>query len=466
MKIKFCGAAREVTGSTHLITLEDGYTILMDCGMYQGHENTMKDFNEKWLFDPKTINCLLLSHAHIDHCGRIPRLVKDGFTGMIYCTNATRDLTTIMLLDGAGIHQRDAEYANKDAIAAGREATQVPFYTADDVRASLKLFLGFNYDNWITIRPGVEVLFRDAGHILGSASITLRVTENGVTKMIGFSGDIGRPNRPILNDPMPMENVEYLLCESTYGDKLHAAPPNEIEALLKVITDTCITKRGKIIIPAFSLGRTQELVYILDELVEQNRMPPVPVYVDSPLAVEATDIFIQHPECFDKEMHDLMLKDPDPFGFKNLTYIRDVEASKKLNTSPEPCIIISSSGMANAGRVKHHLANNIANKKNTVLIVGYASPDTPAGILRDGGKYLWLFGQKIPVNCDVQVMDSFSAHGDYKEMLDFIANQKTSVKTIFLVHGDYPVQQIWEKTLNANGFPNIQIPSLGDEVTI
>ena len=466
MKIQFCGAAREVTGSCHLLTLDDGFTILLDCGLYQGRSASMKDFNENWLFNPADINCLVLSHAHIDHSGRLPKLVKDGFNQTIYATHATRELVNIMLLDSAGIQERDAEYDNKKAIKKGREADAEPLYTTEDVRSTMKLFASFNYEHWFQVHENVEVLFTDAGHILGSASVTLKITEGGKTTVVGFTGDIGRPNRPILNDPQPMPPCDILLCESTYGDRLHEEAPEETERFLQIIKKTCLEKQGKVIIPAFSVGRTQEIVYILDKLVEAKRLPSIPVYVDSPLAVNATQVFINHPECFDSHLHEYILKDPNPFGFQNLKFIRETEDSKKLNTSDEPCIIISSSGMANAGRVKHHLANNVENWRTTVLIVGYASPDSPAGQLRNGNKLVRFFGDMKKINCDVEVMDSFSAHGDYKEMLQFLDNQKGSLKKLFLVHGDFDTQIVFKKYLNDNGFPRVEIPELDEVVEL
>ena len=282
MTIQFCGADKEVTGSCHKITLEDGYTILLDCGLYQGYDKGFAEFNETWLFEPAHIDCVLLSHAHIDHCGRLPKLIKDGFTGMIYCTHATRELATILLFDSAGIQERDAAYDNKRAQKNGKNTVSTPLYNVEHVRQTLRHITGYSYESWITIRPGVEFMFRDVGHILGSASITLRITENGKTTTLGFTGDIGRPNRPILSDPLPMPQLDYLICESTYGDTIHPQTHEEISQLIKVITDTCVTRKGKVIIPAFSVGRTQEVLYMLDQLVEEKRLPPVPVYIDSP----------------------------------------------------------------------------------------------------------------------------------------------------------------------------------------
>ncbi|KAA3632673.1 MAG: MBL fold metallo-hydrolase, partial [Bacteroidetes bacterium] len=293
-------------------------------------------------------------------------------------------------------------------------------------------------------------------------SVTLRITEGGKTRMFGFTGDVGRPDRPILRDPKKMPEVDYLLCESTYGDKDHEGAPSESEKLLKVIKDTCVEKKGKLIIPAFSVGRTQEIVYMLDRMETEGLLPRIPVYVDSPLSVNATTIFGTHPECFDNDLSSYMLIDDNPFGFNNLTYIKDVELSKSLNDSREPCIIISSSGMMNAGRVKHHLANNIEMKRNTILIVGYCSPETPGGKLRAGAKVLKLFGEWKEVRADIIVMDSFSAHADRGELIDFLHNQRGRLKKLFLVHGTLERQEKFRDLLNENGFRNVDIPALGD----
>jgi metallo-beta-lactamase family protein len=466
MKIKFCGAAREVTGSAHLITLNDGFNILLDCGMYQGNSEKMENFNETWQFDPKEINCVVLSHAHIDHSGRLPKLIRDGYEGPIHCTHATMSLCAIMLLDSALIQERDAEYYNKHRGKKSGKQRQ-PLYDAKDVKRAMDKFISYGYNKNVEIYPGVELVFRDAGHILGSATVGLKITEkNGETIHFGFTGDIGRPNRPILRDPQPMDPMDYLICESTYGDKDHESAPEETDHLLRIIKHTCLEKKGKLIIPAFSVGRTQEIVYIMDKLESAGKLPRVPVYVDSPLAVNATLIFGSHPECYDSELATYILKDSNPFGFNNLTYIKEVEHSKRLNNSKEPCIIISASGMANAGRVKHHLFNNISNPRNTVLIVGYCSPDTPGGALRAGARELRLFGETKAVNCDVEIMDSFSAHADRSEIGDFLANQSKSVKKLFLVHGEIERQESLKSFLGERGFHKVEIPALGQEYNV
>lgn len=470
MKIRFCGAAREVTGSCHLIQLENGYNIVLDCGLFQGRHKEMDEVNKKWYFDPADIDCMILSHAHIDHSGRIPKFVKDGFKGTIHSTHATRDLCAVMLLDSAKIQEREAEYANKRLRKRKKNAKTedfaVPLYTSEDVTPALERFTSYSYERWFRVSKDVEVLFRDAGHILGSASVTIRVKENGETKTIGFTGDIGRPNRPILRDPKPMPEVDYLICESTYGDKEHMGRPDEREKLLDVIKTACVDKKGKLIIPAFSVGRTQEIVHMMDQMATEGLLPRIPVYVDSPLAINATQVFAGHPECYDNEMYEYLLTDDNPFGFANLKYIQKVEESKKLNTNNDPCIIVSSSGMMNAGRVKHHLYNNIEDPKNTLLIVGYCSPQTPGGQLRAGKKEIKLFGDEMKVNMDVKIMDSFSAHADKSEIIQFIDNQKKNLSKLFLVHGNYDSQQAFKYLLYQHDFKDVLIPDLGNEITL
>lgn len=467
MKIKFCGAAREVTGSCHLITLEDGFKILLDCGLYQGSDRNLEDFNAQWLFNPAEINCLVLSHAHIDHAGRIPKLVKDGFSGSIHSTHATRSLSGLMLLDSALIQEREVEYRRKRQEKKHHFADiayEEPIYTRQDVHTTMELFTSYSYEKWFNVHPQVEVMFRDAGHILGSASVSLKIQENGRTIHLGFSGDVGRPHRPILRDPQPMPEMDYIICESTYGDRTHETAPAEVNHLLEIIRHTCLEKRGKLLIPAFSVGRTQEIIYLLDQMANQGLMPRIPVYIDSPLAVNATAIFGSHPECFDEELSEYLTVDENPFGFNGLHYIRKTEDSKKLNISTEACIIIASSGMANAGRIKHHLLHGIENPNNTVLIVGYAAPNTPAGRLRDGASEIHLFGAYKAVRAQVEVMDSFSAHADKLELVEFLRNQRDHVKKIFLVHGDYKTQQVFQSTLIGLGFAAVEIPELGHEV--
>ncbi len=449
MTIQFCGAAQEVTGSCHLLTLNDGFTILLDCGLYQGNSDNMKDFNEKWLFNPANIDCMVLSHAHIDHTGRIPRLVKDGFRGKIYATHATRDLAAIMMLDSAEIQESDRKH-------------QPAFYETHDVTQAMGQFVSYGYNNWFHIRDNVKVFFADAGHILGSASVTFEIKEEEKTIRFGFSGDIGRYNRPILRDPQPMPELDYLICESTYGNKLHQEKPDETARFARIVRETCVEKGGKIIIPAFSIGRTQEIVHLLDVLIGEGTLPSVTTYVDSPLAIDATDIFVKHPECFDDEILQFLLRNPNPFGFKSLKFLKSSNESRALKDSNEPCIIIASSGMATGGRIRQHLENYISNPSATIMIVGYAAPNTPAGQLRNGNKQVRIFKDKREVKARVEVMESFSAHGDYSEILRFLEGKKERLKQIWLVHGELDTQQGFKTRLENAGFGNVKIPKLGD----
>jgi len=472
MDIKFCGAAGHVTGSCHLITLENGYKILLDCGLYQGRDKELSDFNSSWYFEPSEIDLMILSHAHIDHCGRIPKLVHDGFQGDILSTHATRSLCAIMLLDSAKIQERDAEYYNKRQLRKKKKrknkkskkaiAFRTPLYTSDDVPPTMDLFVGVGYNRWYRVNENIEILFKDAGHILGSASVTIKINDGGKEIMFGFTGDIGRPDRPILRNPQQMPQVDYMLCESTYGDKDHAAKPAEEDRFLDIIKKTCIEKKGKLIIPAFSVGRTQEIVYMLDQMETAGLLPKIPVYVDSPLAVNATQVFGAHPECYDNKLNEYLLIDDNPFGFNRLTYVREVAISKSLNATDEPCIIISASGMMTAGRIRHHIFNNIDQEKNTLLIVGYCSPDTLGAILRRGTEKVKLFGEWKVVNMEIEIMDSFSAHADRGEMVEFLGNQK-KLKELYLVHGEPKKQKSFKKLLIKNGFKKVRIPRLGQE---
>ena len=458
------GAARFVTGSCHMIKLDSGFTFLLDCGLFQGKGKDIWKWNNEWGFNPEDIDAVILSHAHIDHSGRLPKLVKDGFEGVILSTHATRSLCNIMLLDSAFIQERDVEYYNQKLrrkkqgkIHNKREA----LYTSKDVTRTMERFMCYPYNHWIKINDELELLYTDAGHILGSAAVTLRIKENGKTTMLGFTADIGRKERPILRDPKPMPEVDYLICESTYGDRVHEGSPAEREHFLNIVKHTCVEKQGKLIIPAFSVGRTQEIVYLLDQLENEGRLPHIPVFVDSPLSVNATNIYASHPECYDKDLIEYLLMDDNPFGFNRLHYIRDAEDSKALNGDDRPMIIISSAGMMNAGRVKHHLYNNIEDPKNTFLIVGYCTPETPGGKLRAGAKELRIFGDEKKVRAEVEIMDSFSAHGDKNEMLDFISNQKDRCKIVFLVHGEYDVQKSFRGYLLQEGFKEVIIPQKG-----
>jgi metallo-beta-lactamase family protein len=461
MQLKFCGAAGTVTGSSHFLTLDNGFKILLDCGMYQGNEPEYLNFNRTFLFSPHEIDVLILSHAHIDHCGKLPKLVADGFNGRIYSTPATRDLTALLLLDSAHIQERESEFTNRNADKDEEES--MPLYTAEDVAKTMEVFQSFAYNQWFNVHPDVDVLLKDSGHILGSASITLRIKRHGLPDIfIGFTADIGRPQRPILRDPDPMPPCDYLICESTYGNRLHEAAPEEKQRLLRIIKQTCIEQKGKLIIPAFSVGRTQEVVYMINQLVNENQLQDIPVFVDSPLAFNATRIFLLHPECFDKDILKYMITDPDPFGFNDLKYVRTAEDSKKINNM-HGCVVISAAGMINAGRVKHHVFNAIEHPENTILIVGYAAENTPGGKLRRGDKTIRLFGKELYVNARIERMESFSAHGDYKEMTTYLrSHDKNKLRKIFLVHGDREALNTFKNHLISEEFMSVEIPKFGE----
>lgn len=451
-----------------MVELDNGYRILLDCGLYQGSNEKMANFNKSFPFKAETIDAVVLSHGHIDHAGRLPLLSKKGFQGDIHATHATRSLCSIMLVDSAMIQERDAQYQNNKLRKKGKSSKHFvePLYTKDDVHLTMQRMVGHSYHTWFRISKDVSVYYSDAGHILGSASVVLRIREHGKETMLGFTGDIGRPSRPILRDPEPMHECDYLICESTYGNRVHESKPEEIDKMLEIVKHACMEKKGKLIIPAFSVGRTQEIVHLLDHLENDGRLPNIPVYVDSPLAVNATRIFGVHPECYDQELQKYMLTDPNPFGFNRLQYITEVEESKRLNHQKGPAIIISSAGMANAGRVVHHLANNIEDPKNTVLMVGYCAPDTTGGILKSGVETIKLFGQYLNVNAEIETMDSFSAHGDRLEMADFVKNQIKKNQRLFLVHGDYDAQMAFSEDLVGIGFDQVDIPYLGQQVVL
>lgn len=458
MIITFHGAAQNVTGSKHLIKLENGTQILLDCGMFQGMGEDTEGLNGHFGFRPDKIDYLILSHAHIDHCGLIPRLVAEGFKGTIFSTAPTMDLARILLNDSAHIQEQDAEFSNKSRRKKNLPLLE-PLYTEDDVMATMRLFKIVDYEEDIEIDPRVTIRFTDAGHILGSASVHLSILEDGKYTRITFSGDVGRYGDPLLQNPQSFSQSDYILLESTYGDSLHKDLEPIHEQLQEVIQQTCLIKGGKVIIPAFSVGRTQEILYALNALELKGTLPDVLYYVDSPLSEKATNVLKEHPEVFNKNVKEILKRDDDVFHFKNLKFIQSVEESKALNDDPRPCVIISSSGMAEAGRVKHHIRNNIGNSKNTILIVGYCEPSSLGGRLVAGDKLVRIFGEEFDVRAEVRVIKSMSAHGDYEDLLRFLSSQNPAeVKKIFLVHGELDVQTRFKQKLNDAGFANVVIP--------
>ena len=466
MRIAFHGAARNVTGSKHLITLNSGVQILLDCGMFQGMGEETDELNEFFGFTPADVNYLILSHAHIDHSGLIPRLVSEGFTGQIFCTAPTMDLSKILLMDSAKIQEQDAEYSNKERLRNGEELIR-PLYNEEDAIKAIRQFKIVEYNTDHLITEDITVNFSDAGHIIGSAAVHLSINENGRTTRISFSGDVGRYNDLILKAPQRFPQADYILLESTYGDTLHKNAEAAEGLLKELINQTCVLRKGKVIIPAFSVGRTQELLYLLNGLEEKGILPDVKYYVDSPLSAKATNVVKSHADELNRDVHEVMKTDDDPFHFKNLTFIQDAVQSKALNSNPEPCVIISASGMAEAGRVKHHIRNNIGNEKNTILMVGYCEPKSLAGRLLSGSKFVHIFGEEYDVRAEIRSIRSMSAHGDYEDLLKFISCQDAEkVKKIFLVHGEYDVQQAFRDKILDKGFPSVDIPDRHQEIVL
>jgi metallo-beta-lactamase family protein len=457
MKITFEGAAQTVTGSQHLLEV-NGHRLLIDCGLFQGKRSDTYDQNLHFDFDPRSIDAVLLTHAHIDHSGNLPNLVKMGFSGPIYATPPTATLGNIMLQDSAHIQEADIDYVNKKRKRRGEPGME-PLYTAADALEAIKLYYPVNYDSPFSPVPGVTATFRNAGHILGSAAIRVEATENGITKSIWFSGDIGRMDLPLLPPPVLPSDVDYLLMECTYGSSQHLSVLEAYDAF-KTLMIRNASKRGKVIIPAFAVGRTQEIVYFLNQLISEDIIPPIPVYVDSPLAVQASRIFRSYPKYFDEETRQFIREEKHPaLDFKGLTYVGSVDESKKLNDIDESMVIISASGMAEAGRILHHLKNNIENPRNTVLIVGWQAPDTLGRRLKEHDKQVRIFGALYDVRADVETIDGLSAHAGQDLLLEYAAVVKDRVQKIFLVHGDPDVAEVFQEKLKEQGITNVEYPA-------
>ena len=466
MKLTFYGAAREVTGSKTLIETEHGKNILIDCGQFQGKGLETDEQNRALPLSPSSIDHIILTHAHIDHSGLIPYVYRNGFSGSVICTDATRDLCSIMLADAGKIQEQDTVTFNKKRQKKGLPPVQ-PLFTQADAMASMKLFISVSYDRKFRIDEYTTVKFTNTGHMLGSGVANVELKEKEGIKRLAFTGDIGRPVNRILKSPEPFAQADFLIAESTYGDRLHPTMEESDEQLRQVVYRTCVEKKGKLIIPAFSVGRTQEIVYSLNKLYNAKHLPVVDIYVDSPLSVNATNIFRLHPECFNEDLRNAMHTDPDPFGFNSLFYITSVEDSKRLNEIKKPVIIISSSGMMEAGRIKHHLANNIANPANTILVVGYCAPPTLGARLVRGEKEVSIHGTKYPVNAEIAIIESYSGHGDYREMADYLQCQDPQkLRKFFLVHGEYETQLKYQAYLESRGFKNIEIPAMGTSYLI
>jgi metallo-beta-lactamase family protein len=465
IQLTFHGAARNVTGSSHLLEV-NGKRILLDCGLFQGRRAEAFEQNSSFPFDPASIDVLVLSHAHIDHSGKIPMLFKHGFRGSIICTAATRDLANIMLLDSAFLQEKDAEFVNKLHAKKGLPPVK-PLYVADDVIEVLGQFETVGYRRKTRVTEDVDVTFYDAGHILGSAISLYDIRDGERALQLCFTGDLGRPDRPILKDPEHVGDIDVLISESTYGGRFHAATEVILDTLEDVIKRT-IARSGKIIVPAFSVGRTQELVYHLHELQTQERLPEIPIYVDSPLSVNATQIFRIHPECMDAEARKSILTQQNPFSFENLHYVMHVSESKELNGRSDPMMIISSSGMCEGGRILHHLRNNIEDPRNTIMITGYSAEYTLGRRIVERDRTVKIFGEEHALRAEVVVLNSLSAHADRKEILDYHRRfNPARLQRSFLVHGDYDQQQKLQLAMQEElGLKNVEIPSPGDSYTL
>jgi metallo-beta-lactamase family protein len=466
MKISFHGAARTVTGSKHLVQLANGENFLLDCGLFQGMGRDTDSLNASFGFDATKVNFVILSHAHIDHSGLLPKLAKEGFKGNIYCTPATKALVEILLEDSAMIQRDDAKYGNKRRARQGLPPIE-PLYDMDDVNIVLPLLTIVEYNQPTKISSSVELLFTDAGHIIGSAAVSLKIKEGAETKTLTFSGDVGRYRDMILRSPANFPQADTIIIESTYGDKLHDIIYTTPDDILHWIEKTCVEQKGNLIIPAFSVGRTQEILFELNQLSLEKRLPHIPVYVDSPLSIEATDVVKMFPKYFNKKIQKILEVDDDPFDFEGLRYIKSAEESKALNEDLHPKVIISASGMADAGRVKHHIKNNISNAKNTILLVGYCEPHSLGGRLMNGAKMVKIYSEEYPVIARVGSIRSMSAHADYEDLMQFLGCQNPDlVSQVFIVHGEAEVQDHFAERLRKKGFKEVIVPEMHETVNI
>jgi metallo-beta-lactamase family protein len=468
MQISFHGAVQTVTGSQHLITV-GGKRLLLDCGLYQGKREEARQRNRGFLFEPGGVDAVVLSHAHIDHSGNLPNLVNQGFRGKIVCTTATADLCGAMLLDSGHIQEEDVEYVNRQRRKHG-EAPVEPIYTRADAAAALQYFVGIEYERPYPLWPGATVTLYDAGHMLGSAIVALdfQAGNGEPARRLVFTGDLGRPDVPLLRDPTMLTAADILLIESTYGSRTHPPIEESAQALLEIIRSTS-QRGGKVIIPCFAVERTQLLVYLLNKLSNQGELPDIPIYVDSPLAVNVTDIFRRHTDYFDAETQDYLRQDPDHdiFGFKRLRYIRDVEESKRLHSLHGPCVIISASGMAEAGRIQHHLKNNIGDSRNTILIVGWQAPNTLGRRLVEQAPVVRIFGMEYHREAEVVTLNGFSNHADQPGLLDWARGFTPSPARTFVVHGDPDAAAELATRLRQDlGFSEVLIPALHQTVEV
>ena len=463
-QIRFHGAAREVTGSMHLIEA-NGHTLTLDCGLFQGRRAEAKTKNRSFPCSPSKIDAVVLSHAHIDHCGRLPRLVQEGFAGPIYATPATCDLVRILLADSAHIQQEDANYWNKKRVKRGDSPIE-PLYTQEDVDATIGRLQPRRLRNTFDVLPGIRVRYHEAGHMLGSAGVCVEIQKSDAeTVKVVFSGDVGRPGMAILKDPAPMPDCDYLICESTYGGRTTPAIEGIGDKLAEIINDT-VARGGKLVVPAFAVGRTQVIAYEFHKLRHANKIPDIPLVVDSPLAFRATEVFKNHPNVFDKEAAAFRATSGHIFECARCEYIESVEQSKALNQRDDSMMIVSASGMCEAGRILHHLKNNLEDPRNTVLIVGYQAAHTLGRRLVEGVKRVRIFGEQYAVKAKVAVLNGFSAHANADELLAITTPLAKKVRRVFLVHGEPDQAEALATSMRGVGFSDVQIPSPGDAFPI
>ena len=463
MEIRFIGAAQTTTGSMHQITV-DGQTLLLDCGLYQGKRKLAFERNRHLRLDPRLLDRVVLSHAHIDHSGNLPTLVHRGYQGPIYATPATIDLCDIMLRDSAYLQSRDVAYVNKKRRRQGKKPFE-PLYTAEDVEKTLTQFVPVDYETATDLGGAFTITFHDAGHILGSALTEIQVRDNGAARRVLFTGDLGRKDMPILRDPVVVHGADVLITESTYGNRLHPTKQDVAAKLRGLVHEIC-ERRAKLVIPSFSVGRTQQLVYFLDELHHDGHIPELPVYVDSPLSTRATRVHERHPECYDAEALGRLTSGDTPFSFPRLRYITDVEDSKALNGQPGPMVIISASGMCEGGRILHHLKNNIADGRNIVLFVGYQAQHTLGRYLIERHDEVRIYGERYRVRARIEKINALSAHADRNELLGYFQQMDALPRRAFVVHGEPEPAHALAKALGDLGIDDIDVPALGQEFTL
>ena len=466
-KLTFLGAARNVTGSRYLLETSDA-RVLVDCGLYQ--ERRYQDRNwQPFSFNPETIDAVFLTHAHLDHCGLLPKLVRDGYRGKIYCTQATAEIARIILLDSAHLQEEDAIYKAKRHRREGRRGPypEMPLYTVRDAEAVVPHFAAVEYDKCVGVKDHIEGCFYDAGHVLGSATVGINITRDGEKRRILFSGDVGEPDRPIINDPAIFHEADYVVIESTYGNRTHTEHKNtDIQAQLRDCINDTIKAGGNIVVPSFALERSQELLYHLNELLLHEEIPPTTVFLDSPMAIRITEVFKHHAELFDREMTQRLRQGDSPFSFDNLKMVQTTEESKAINFIKGGVIIIAGSGMVTGGRIKHHLVNNITRRKNTILFVGYQAEGTPGRQLLDGAKHLRLLGRTHPVRARIVKIDGFSAHTDRDGLLDWLSDLRKPPRCVFVTHGEKNAATNLAQFLSEQKGWQTQVPGYEDTATL